>query len=596
MQVDECLTAWKTSHASSAAVADPHHRCVVCTLPYGECQHSKQWLESRDRDTILDDLPKDCVEQTIDDLSDVLRPGLVALQQNSLHNVPPSFSTFRWTSISSRATDEVSGKIVDLSSPPPRVGHTMVQLYPSDTAFREVPGFLVMFGGLSVDSCDGLGPNNPLTLESATTSDCALKRRAWVCPSEVCVFDLARRKWGSPGLRGDMPHGRYGHVALAIKATLMWVFGGREQDGSQDGDTYVLDMAKMSWERTNAASRNDGPSPPARLWSAATKIRGRVIMFGGTDLLACRMFNDVWTWDIETRCWADQIVVGAPPFGRYGHALLTCSDERVLVLGGCCVSTDAEKALPADADELQRRLEHQAEEVVRAHDLEEAEVAVGLFANYAKLLPPDRNRRNTNVVSASSRYERDARTHKKWRLACQRRARLAATLAAREKSSAAQGKLLRDISHEIDASAYWATLQSRNPLREVDATYLDTENMIWSADVPQGGTRRGAGAPSARMLFSAVVMGSKVVMWGGCSPTAKRIQIAEGGVHVFDTIRSVWSRSLGRSLPESLQPRADAARRGLRRAERLLHEAKQRALTLGAPGGRTVQVRTLSRP
>eukprot|EP00903_Cladosiphon_okamuranus_P014179 g13176.t1 len=366
----------------------------------------------------------------------------------------------------------------------------------------------------------------------------------------------------------------------------MWMFGGRLRGGLQASDTYTLNVRDMRWDRTNAGGDGDvGPS--ARFWSAAVKVGQRILLFGGADLLTGRNFDDVWTWEIQTRSWTEQIVVGTPPPARYGHVLVACAQGQVLVLGGCCVSTSAEDGLPSDNDRLHLRVRIAANSVERAYALEEAEIAVGAFDCYAELgeSVPRRDRRGTKDKPSACASDRE-----EWRRLSRRQAQLAAAIAARENDTNLREEELRDVLFEQAAMTYWAKLHSRHPLTELDMMFLDTESMIWGAGNPPAVGGGKTIPPSARMHFSAVRLGRKVVVWGGCFPTSKRIDIVEGSVHVFDLDRRRWSTAVGERHPEGMRPRLDAAVGQLRRAERALFEATQRAMTLGAPGGRTMQV------
>lgn len=581
--MDECLNAWEKSKASVCEVANPLHRCVVCTLPHGTCQHTQEWLETRDRPSILDHLPKDNVDLAMDDISDVLKQAPIVLDSAGPESLPPALSTLHWETLPPQPADELAGEKADLSSPALRAGHTMVQLDGSGS-LREDTRLLVVFGGVSYASGESLhldssstGGQNGDRNSSDTRHDSWNKKQVLSYHADVRVFHVGLTTWHRPDAVGDLPEGRYGHVSLALAGELMWMFGGRLQGGRQEGDTYVLDVRTMRWERTNTAD-HDGWSPEPRVWSAAAKVRERVLLFGGMDVRSGKIFDDVWTWDISARSWTEQIVVGTPPLPRYGHALVEHRGQ-VLIFGGCCVSVAAEEGLPKDYDRIQQRVRILSDSVNRAYELEEAEVAAGVCANYVEL----------GVTECSG-----LTVQERWRDLSRAQAQLAAAIAARERDTALQEEQLRGALHEQAASSYWARLQSRHPLEHLDATFLDTDSMIWGANVPLRRSGSGGGvrlpAPAARMHFSAVAIGDKVVLWGGCLPTAKRMQAAENGVYVFDIVNRRWSRPVGARHPEGIRPRMDAAVGQVRRAARTLFEAKQRAMTIGAPGGRTMQV------
>ncbi|CAM9581409.1 unnamed protein product [Hapterophycus canaliculatus] len=374
----------------------------------------------------------------------------------------------------------------------------------------------------------------------------------------------------------------------------MWMFGGRLQGGVQAGDTHTLNIRLMRWEKTNAVDDGD-LNPPPRFWSAGVKVREQVILFGGADLLSGRNFDDVWTWDIQTQCWTENIVVGTPPPARYGHVLLACPQAQVLVLGGCCVSITAEQGLPADHDQLHLRVRVAADMVDRAYALEEAEIAVGAFDIYTELsrsipngvpgLLLGRDNHGARGLSPPRKSEKET-----WRGLSRKQAQLAAAVASRESDTNSREEALREVLHEQAVMTYWAKLRSRHPFKEIDMMCLDTESMMWGVSNQSPARGGKTTPPSARMNFSAVLLGRKVVLWGGCLPSSKRMEIIEGNVHVFDLDTRRWSTPVGARHPEGIRPRLDAAVGQLRRAERALFEATQRAMTLGAPGGRTMQV------
>lgn len=595
--MDECLNAWKRGKASDFNAADSLDRCIVCTLPHGTCQHTEEWLDQRDEQSILKTLPKDNVDLVMDDISDVLQQAPIDLENAGSKSLAPSLSTLHWDTLTSQPADELAGKPVDLSSPALRAWHSMVQLNGSGS-LREDTRLLILFGGVSNASGEpmslvrvensGKGNGNKIApCDGDTTTSNG--QQALTYHADVRVFHVGLSTWHHPGTVGDLPEGRCGHVALALTGELMWMFGGRLKGGQQEGDTYILDVRSMRWEKTNAICP-EGRSPAPRVWSAAAKVRETVVLFGGTDERSGQIFDDVWTWDIMSQSWTEQIVVGSSPLPRYGHALVACSEGQVLILGGCCVSRVAEEGLPKDCHQLQRRVCAAVDNVNHAYELEEAQVTVGALANLVEL---------NDHLSTDPHRSTDCKgptVPVNWRDLSRGQAQLAAVVAARERETTLKEEQLHSALHEQAASTYWAELQSRHPLRHLDGTFLDTDSMIWGANVPTGcsasSSRSGirTPTPTARMHFSAVAIGDKVVVWGGCLPTTKTRQAADDGVYVFDIAHGRWTRILGAQYPEGILPRMKAAKGQVRRAARSLFEAKQRAMTIGAPGGRTMQV------
>ena len=531
----------------------------------------------------------------MDDMLDILGPapgvhrGSVEYERGA-----PSLSNLRWENMRAQPADELSGETVDLSSPPSRAGHTMV-LFNGADSLREDGRLLVIFGGVSMANKEHAlvhaqrgSRTNHGEIHSGDghiIGESGVSEQVLSYHADVRVFRVGFSTWHCPDATGDLPEGRYGHVSVALDDERMWMFGGRLKGGHQASDTYVLNVQEMRWDRTNTATHGE-PNPVPRVWSAAAKVRQRVFLFGGTDLRSGRMFDDIWTWDVQTRSWGEHIVVGTPPLARYGHVLLACPDEQILVLGGCCVSSLAETGLPVDNDRLNLRVRVAADMVNHAYQLEAEETAIGATENFeiqGRLV-------RRNGKGDLRRYPDSSCSSASWKELSRREAQLAAAVAAREKDTAIREEKLRAALDERVAMTHWAKLHSLHPLKELDAIFLDTKSMIWGVVNPPPIDGGKTAPPAARMHFSAVVLGQKVVLWGGCLPTSKRMETVDGGVHVFDLVRRRWSSPVGNRHPDGIQPRVDAAVVQLRRAERALFEATQRAMTMGAPGGRTMQV------
>ncbi|CAM9528834.1 unnamed protein product, partial [Choristocarpus tenellus] len=590
LQVDECLRVWKDGHGSLPPVPlNPFHRCVVCTLPHGTCRHTKEWLDSRAEDPILEPLPRDNIEISMDDVSDVLNQTPVAVGSLGEVNPTPPLQALRWETLVPEKADEISLKKLDLSSPSSRSGHSMV-LLEGPGSWREDTRMLIVFGGVTMKGQGTFEPYltvlDSMHVETTPpeTSDSSNRgRQNMVYCDEVFVFRGGHSTWHRPKMAGKLPAGRYGHVALPLEGEVMWMFGGRVRKGGQVGDTFLLHTRSMRWEQTNY--KGDGwPGPEPRFWSSAIKVRERILLFGGADIRSGRNLNDLWAWDISTRRWTEQIVVGTPPLARHGHKLINCPDGRALVLGGCCVRYSEEEGLAQEREDTQMQIRIAADRVTRAYDLEEAEVSIGGLASYmeiSKSVPKDPSTPYGNTPF-SSRVACQA-----WKRLLRQQAQLATNVASREIGTALLEADLKRLLHSNAVSAHWAHLQASHPLEHLDLTWLDTENMIWEVPTFPPVTGR---FPCARMHFSANLIGQKVIVWGGCRPTIKKLIQTDENVYVLDLFSLRWSSPLGEGTSNAVQPRVTAAEGQLRRVQRTLQDAKQRAMTLGVPGGRTMQV------
>jgi hypothetical protein len=99
---------------------------------------------------------------------------------------------------------------------------------------------------------------------------------------------------------------------------------------------YSREDFSDTWEWDGAAwiERTPATSPPLRFGHAMAydAARGRVVLFGGYDLLAGLALADTWEWDGNT--WVEAAPAATPP-GRYGHSMVYDSvRQRVVLFGG----------------------------------------------------------------------------------------------------------------------------------------------------------------------------------------------------------------------------------------------------------------------
>lgn len=110
------------------------------------------------------------------------------------------------------------------------------------------------------------------------------------------------------------PVARWDHVLLADAARQqLYVFGGRDGNGTALADLWKFDLATASWSLIDVP----GPAPRFGMAAAVTPDGAGFFSFGGesNDLF----FNDLWTFDFARGAWTlldDGL--GAAPSPRYG--------------------------------------------------------------------------------------------------------------------------------------------------------------------------------------------------------------------------------------------------------------------------------------
>ncbi|CAM9290297.1 unnamed protein product, partial [Chrysoparadoxa australica] len=305
-----------------------------------------------------------------------------------------------------------------------------------------------------------------------------------------------------------------------------------------------------------------------------------------------RNLNDVWVWHRRTNLWSEQITLGVPPTPRYGHGMVCDMDGKILILGGCCVSSGDEEKRPMDWEERQQRMEAAADKLRTCYELEDAEAAVtgdflqremtGALQGLAGLGTV----RSGSECSASPRNDGNVNPAL-WKDMARSQAWATGQLAAREAETDRQEQHLEAMAQDNAAAQYWADLQGWHKPATLDLTILDPTTMVWS--VPLLPKVTGT-FPCARMDFCTAVLGRCLVVWGGAQPMGIAHRLVDSEVYVLDLKTMVWCTALPEDTSEGMQPSIDAAAARLRRAQRGLKDAKCRAISAGIPQGRTVEV------
>ncbi len=130
------------------------------------------------------------------------------------------------------------------------------------------------------------------------------------------------------------------------------LFGGGRSDASSFdstgisialGDTWEWDAATNTW---TARTATPSPSPRHDLGLVWDSVRNRAVLFGGLEMdiagASGAPKQDTWEWDPETSAWTERTFPGFMPGPRHGHATgFDGANGRVVVFGGSDIVTGA---------------------------------------------------------------------------------------------------------------------------------------------------------------------------------------------------------------------------------------------------------------
>lgn len=106
--------------------------------------------------------------------------------------------------------------------------------------------------------------------------------------NDVWCYDPAVNKWAQLDCIGYIPAPREGHAA-ALVDDVMYIFGGRTEEGTDLGDLAAFRITQRRWY----TFQNMGPSPSARSGHSMTTVGKSIVVLGGEPSTASPSTNDL---------------------------------------------------------------------------------------------------------------------------------------------------------------------------------------------------------------------------------------------------------------------------------------------------------------
>lgn len=106
--------------------------------------------------------------------------------------------------------------------------------------------------------------------------------------NDVWVYDPASNSWSQLDCIGYIPVPREGHAA-ALVDDVMYIFGGRTEEGADLGDLAAFRISSRRWY----TFQNMGPSPSPRSGHSMTTVGKTVVVVGGEPSQAAPPVNDL---------------------------------------------------------------------------------------------------------------------------------------------------------------------------------------------------------------------------------------------------------------------------------------------------------------
>lgn len=106
--------------------------------------------------------------------------------------------------------------------------------------------------------------------------------------NDVWCYDPATNKWAQLDCIGYIPVPREGHAASLVD-DVMYVFGGRTEEGADLGDLAAFRISSRRWY----TFQNMGPSPSSRSGHSMTSVGKSIVVVGGEPSSTTNQVNDL---------------------------------------------------------------------------------------------------------------------------------------------------------------------------------------------------------------------------------------------------------------------------------------------------------------
>jgi hypothetical protein len=552
-------------------------RCIVCTLPYGTCMHTREFIAEKNP-TYKEDKTKDEIDREMDDMMAVIG-GSVEVDTFAEATTDIDIETMKWEKMQAESSDKIGEVRYSLATPSMRGWHT--------TVYMEKANVIVLFGGLRYKNREAPQPFGAVPAKGDVEYLC-----------DLYIYAVMDKSWHCVKYHADGPGGRYGHVAAALDERRMMINGGRGGNGQFLNDTWIYDIVDDSWIAVDMSV--DSPAPSPRVWAGCAAVHhvSDVYLFGGTD--GVDNFGDLWVFhggDLTSRTdttsasamrWERVLAVGIPPSPRYGHQLVILHEPsrmefeekepppRLAVMGGCTVSPQSEitgtdltpeehKHMLDLGFQLERRYRREGDvaELGGQSLMASVENAHSLFGTPSQTNPKDLYYQAATVTGNIADLEFETR--------------------------AAERELV-EAYNLTNASRTLKSKKAKHPNPHADIYFLDIRDLTWRHQIYPKLTGE---IPPSRMHFGAFSTCDFLLVAGGARPTSLGHVCVDNDHHriyALDLRRMVWFQAAPRSSSEYLELPISIAGADVTRAKGKVQLERDRGKSLGAKNGMTVEL------
>ena len=141
-------------------------------------------------------------------------------------------------------------------------------------------------------------------------------------------------RWRRLSLPDPAPCARSHHSAAAIGSKL-YIFGGKDANGTVLNDLWVIDFAGETPSWTQIAEQPTWPAPRYHHASVALPTQSALVIVGGKSHSEESPDDLLWIWEHKKQSWQSQ--PSELSASRYGHSLTLLSPTKICLVGGATI-------------------------------------------------------------------------------------------------------------------------------------------------------------------------------------------------------------------------------------------------------------------
>ena len=163
------------------------------------------------------------------------------------------------------------------------------------------------------------------------------------------IYSIEDQQWTKKEFEENVVPPRAGH-SMSLVGEKIVVFGGFAK-GIFSNSVFIYNIRDNTWDNSEKTENDNEileegqekveqisnvenlPAPEPRINHSQVSYNTSIIIYGGVDKDG-KYFDDMWSYDLNTRFWKKIEINGEIPKARQGHSALLVDNNQMLIFGG----------------------------------------------------------------------------------------------------------------------------------------------------------------------------------------------------------------------------------------------------------------------